>query len=133
MNMSIRFTDLHNDHWAARAIYFLAGQGIIRGMDDGTFRAENNVTIGQFCAMAALASGNEIPSPPAPAHWARNAVSFVENMGIRLRWDTPESLTDAQIDEPIMRQYAMNVAWHVVAVNSGINLNDEDISWARFP
>lgn len=47
----IEFSDLDKSHWAYNDIMNAVSIGVISGFEDGTFRADDNVTYEQACAM----------------------------------------------------------------------------------
>jgi len=70
------FADLAS-HWAAADVLFLAGQGIVQGFPDGTYRPEQPTSRGEFLALLARQVGiaplSEGPTPVAAVptdHWA---------------------------------------------------------------
>lgn len=79
-----RFTDLGFDHWAYAHVSSMARAGIISGYPDGTFRAGNAVSTGEFIKMAVVArdvAGSKdgslyhvtsllAPAPSSSVHWA---------------------------------------------------------------
>ena len=48
------FSDVPADHWASGYINYVAGQGIVNGMGDGTFAPEQNVTYEQAIKVSPL-------------------------------------------------------------------------------
>jgi len=41
---AVRFTDMPNNHWAAKSVYDLVNRGITQGFPDGTFRGNEKLT-----------------------------------------------------------------------------------------
>jgi hypothetical protein len=72
--VSGRFTDLGFDHWAHAHVSRMAENGILSGYPDGTFRAGNAVSTGEFIKMAVVASdiggSNDESLSSASSHWA---------------------------------------------------------------
>lgn len=46
--LAVSFSDLDSGHWAYEYITTLADQGVINGYTDGTFKAEKEITRGEF-------------------------------------------------------------------------------------
>ena len=42
------FTDLSHDHVYAEAVYYLRGEGVLEGYEDGTFKADNTINRAEF-------------------------------------------------------------------------------------
>ena len=57
------FSDVPADHWAADAVRELAGEGILKGYPDGTFKGDQPVT--RFELAVALARFTELLAPAA--------------------------------------------------------------------
>ncbi len=49
------FNDFDNNHWAYNAVYYLKGNGIINGYNDGSFKPDNNITRAEFLKLVMTA------------------------------------------------------------------------------
>ena len=70
------FPDVPSTHWASDAVQAAAGQGVVHGYPDGTFRPNDPVTRAEMTVMAALAAGKtaapakDVFADVARSHWA---------------------------------------------------------------
>jgi len=102
-----RFTDLTSDHWAFAPVSRMAQTGIISGYPDGSFRAGNAVSTGEFIKMAIVAGDGENraigsrPSAHASAtdHWA----APYYDAGITAEHFTGFDIGRRSLDHPITR------------------------------
>ena len=88
------FSDIPRNHWAAKAVVFLADAGILNGYEDNSYRGERNITRYEMAQMIFnyskkgnpnLQSKNRIENPfgDVPAgHWAYNAVTSLAYLRI---------------------------------------------------
>ena len=94
------FSDIPRNHWAAKAVIFLADAGIVKGYEDETYRGERNLNRYEMAQMVCnyiqkdnpnfqfnsnLQSKNQIGNPfrDVPSgHWAYNAVISLAHLGI---------------------------------------------------
>lgn len=51
VNGTGKFTDVPDDAWYAEAVNAMADSGILSGYGDGTFRPNQNITVGELCAI----------------------------------------------------------------------------------
>jgi alpha-tubulin suppressor-like RCC1 family protein len=76
------FSDIEGISWAKDSIVFLAGQGIINGMGDGTFKPNGNITRAQFASIIVntLGKTNDVATSNftdvKSGQWYYNAVSI---------------------------------------------------------
>lgn len=61
------FSDLTPGGWYEESIYTLAGEGLVSGYPDGTFRPDRQVSVAEFITMTVLAM--EYPLPVASGPW----------------------------------------------------------------
>ncbi len=79
------FPDI-DGHWAEDEITYLAGQGLVSGFPDGTFKPSETVTRAQVAAVVAGQLGLD-PEPAAfpdvpSTHWANEAIGALVDEGI---------------------------------------------------
>lgn len=67
---AVEFLDFSPAHWAYNNVNEMVSKGIIKGYPDGTFRPEDNVTRGEFCAMLSKAANLYIDENATGNHWA---------------------------------------------------------------
>ena len=70
MASGAEFSDFSPSHWAYNSVTAMVNKGVIEGYPDGTFRPENNVTRGEFCAMLSKAANLYVDGNAAGDHWA---------------------------------------------------------------
>jgi len=82
------FTDLGNS-WAREAILTLASNGIITGYDDGTFRADRNITraemvaiLGRIVNLATVKQEQTVKLRDIDHVWAREQIQQAANAGL---------------------------------------------------
>ena len=115
------FTDVKESDWFYQSVSTVAGQGIINGYTDGTFRPNNTVTYGEFLSMAMKATGDEIEDTRQPGdHWS---VSFY-NHGIEKGFYNASQISKSDLTKPIDRGY-------MAVVISGILGDDLKLSEAE--
>lgn len=61
------FSDVKTDHWAYKEIYGLAGQGVISGYPDATFKPDKIVSRAEFAKMMVLALKLPAKKPNSPS------------------------------------------------------------------
>ena len=107
------FTDLASEHWAFDHVSRLSRDGILSGYPDGTFRAGNAVSTGEFIKMAVVAGdvkdeADESPdsrsapsevSSSASQHWAK---PFYD-AGLSAELFTGFDIGPLALDHPITR------------------------------
>ena len=103
------FQDISSGDWYYTFVSDLAGEGIISGYPDGTFRPGNQVTVGQFLAMA-IQTGEQMGalketevetsgSSTSKTHWARPFYDQALEGEILFRDELPPT----SLDQPIPR------------------------------
>ncbi|GAB4378389.1 MAG: hypothetical protein Kow00121_30100 [Elainellaceae cyanobacterium] len=102
---AIEFSDLSQDYWAYPFIINLSQRGIIRGLDDGTFRPDQPVTRAEFAAMLnqilpdtrsqAPIAFSDVPS----GYWATPAIDAAVQTGFLRGY--PEG--DFQPEQPVTK------------------------------
>ena len=63
------FPDVESGSWYEADVNALAGEGILLGFEDGTFRPQDSITAGQFITIVARCAGLE-EAPASSSHWA---------------------------------------------------------------
>ena len=120
--MGITFSDVPASNWAERFIYFLAERGIVEGVGNHRFEPDRDVSIGEFCAMAVRAANirSVLEDEGSYNHLFRKYTNYVRDKGIHVLSEVKPSttLSSAQIERGIQRQFAFNVAWRAVASSS---------------
>jgi hypothetical protein len=83
------FKDVPQDSWAANYISHLAGEGLVGGYPDGTFRPNNSITRAEFAKIIILGL-KESPNPTykgyfkdvSSSHWAVGYIERAKELGI---------------------------------------------------
>ncbi len=79
------FKDVPKDSWYASAVALMEERGIITGYDDGTFKPFNNLTRGEFAAIASRFTDMQNLSSSgfadADAHWSKAYVANAVHYG----------------------------------------------------
>ena len=111
------FTDMKG-HWAEREVRYMAGQGVVNGMGDGTFAPNSPVTRAQCAVMVArwlrldLTVDEDVELPFADAasipSWALDAVKAVYSRGIITGKQEADGVYFAPSD-PLSREQAMTI------------------------
>ena len=85
----VGFKDVPEKHWAAPYIAEAAGQGVVKGYPDETFRPSGLITRAEGAAMIARfdgLSGGEVLEPPFPdvpgRHWAAKEITRAKEAGL---------------------------------------------------
>ena len=100
------FPDVEPGSWYEADVNALAGEGILLGFEDGTFRPYDNITAGEFVTIVARCAGLSYGSTPT-FHWAAPQLQAALNAGW-YDWDElPPS--GESYDQPITRQLAVKV------------------------
>lgn len=87
ISQALRFTDIPHEYWAYDVINDLAGEKIINGYEDGSFRPENPVTREEFAALLTSLLGLKAENPSeftdvAADGWYADAISAASANGI---------------------------------------------------
>lgn len=113
------FSDLGGFDWAKPYIELSAAQGIINGIGDGLFAPRGEITVGDFCFLAVKAAGlvpfyGDAWDDHEDGYWIKAAGYVRGDRKIKI---APEgfSITRDYFGQPIMRQYAFNIMWHLIA------------------
>ncbi|WP_302011154.1 S-layer homology domain-containing protein [Collinsella tanakaei] len=81
----VSFPDVPQDAWYAEAVSRLAGMGMIKGFDDGTFRPDEKITRAEFAAIVSrFKDGDPSPEPfpdVSEGDWFAGAVSEAAGYG----------------------------------------------------
>lgn len=100
------FPDVEAGSWYEADVNALAGEGILLGFEDGTFRPQDSITAGQFITIVARCAGLE-EAPASSSHWAAPLLQAALNAGW-YDWDELPP-TGEGYEEPITRQLAVKV------------------------
>ena len=105
-------------HWAEREVRYMAGQGVVNGMGDGTFAPNSPVTRAQCAVMVArwlrlnLTVDEDVELPFADTasipSWALDAVKAVYSRGIITGKQEADGVYFAPSD-PLSREQAMTI------------------------
>ncbi len=100
------FPDVEEGSWYAQDVNTLAGEGLLTGFPDGTFRPNDPITAGQFVTIVARCVGLQYDATPT-FHWAAPQLQAALNAGW-YDWDElPPS--GGNYDNPITRQLAVKI------------------------
>lgn len=110
-----QFSDLDRGHWAYPMVSSLAGQGIVEGYPDRTFRPSNLVTYGEFIKLIttivesstdrsdALTKGKPIQEEADTAtQWAMPFYQRGLHLGLYTRYDIGEGILNRPIPRGLM-------------------------------
>lgn len=93
------YSDLKATNWAYKAVDAMSKKGIVKGYNDGKFRASNPVTYGEFIKMALVASTNEDVGNSKTGNWARSYY----NRALWLKYFGANDISESQLNYPITR------------------------------
>lgn len=74
------YSDLKKTNWYYKYVRELSAKGIVNGYPDGTFRADNSLTIGEALRLILLAAGYP-EQTPVDKHWASGYVTLAVQLG----------------------------------------------------
>ena len=124
------FSDVADSFWGAKYISFCASKGIIKGMGDGTFAPNANVTGTQLATMLLRACGYGVMGEYEGKGWDVNAVTDALTEGI---------FEDAEVEDfskPATREetalYVFNTLKDVDQVGYDVDLNYYDYKAPTF-
>lgn len=114
---SVKFTDIPDDAYYAKAVYTLTYKGVISGYADGTFRPNEQIKRDQFLKMVISAIGIEVDAPPAGYPWFSNYAKVALKMGLMgfdeawgaavSRLSVAKAIVNSQPDEKYPDNYIM--------------------------
>ena len=87
------FTDVSEDDWYAGYVNYCADAGYIKGFEDNTFRADENVTGYQVLAMILRAVGYDKNNEYTGVNWTLNVASTAMDLKLLKNVDSSVSLT----------------------------------------
>ena len=87
------FTDVDPDDWYAGYVNYCADAGYIKGFEDNTFRADENVTGYQVLAMILRAVGYDKNNEYTGVNWTLNVASTAMDLKLLKNVDSSVSLT----------------------------------------
>ena len=110
----IQFSDVKAGQWFEPFVSELAATGIISGYPDGSFRPQEQVTVGQFLAMV-VQTGEISVIGAGESHWARPFYDAALEAEILFRDELPPT----SLDQPISR------LWMAVISSRMMQMDDE--------
>lgn len=113
-----QFSDVKIGQWFEPFVSQLAGEGIISGYPDGSFRPQEQVTVGQFLAM--VMQTGEISVPGAvKSHWARPFYDAALEAELLFRDELPPT----SLDQPISRLWMAVISSRMMQMDDGVRQN----------
>lgn len=110
---TIAFSDVADDHWAAKYITAMQDSGIINGYEDGTFKPENLVKNGEFIKMLVMCRWPITPNEELEegVHWSTPYNNLADGFII------DKKLYDYdRLEEEITRADAVRMLWRMYKV-----------------
>lgn len=104
-NTLLKYKDINETDWYIKNVTLLSELGIIKGYEDGTFRANNTITRAQFIKMIVAALGND-NLPMGDLYWASTYI----NKAYELNLIEKEEVSQVNFDKPITRQEMAAIA-----------------------
>lgn len=125
------FSDVSSDAWYYDAVNALTKSGILNGYEDGTFRPNNPITIGEMCAIVWRIVGDKVPTGkwtdeallerPYRSHWASIYEEYCSSYGYiasdYFLYDADKGLNKG-LDENAMRAEAISIVVQIVKYDS---------------
>lgn len=115
-----KFSDVPADAWYAEAVNAMATTGLVSGYEDGTFHPNDNITVGEWCAILVRISTFEnadITGKWTGPHWASGIVTSAQLMGLtRVNASKDTDAPHWKEDEPVNRGEAITA---IVELSSG--------------
>ncbi len=106
-----KFSDVPADAWYAEAVNAMAITGLVSGYEDGTFHPNDNITVGEWCAILVRISTFEnadITGRHTGPHWASGIVTSANLMGLtRVAASKDTDAPHWKEDEPVNRGEAL--------------------------
>lgn len=93
------FTDVNSKHWAYTYIQEAVANDVVEGYDDGTFRPDDNVTLGQLMTMLVSGTGYKVYGQ-AKGGYPRGFIDYAKSLGIT------EGVVDDRV--PATREQVLN-------------------------
>ena len=105
-SLNISFTDVPKGNWAEEAIYYLVQKGLVSGTTETTFSPEKAITRGEFVALLARMSQEEMPEAKAVFQDVKETDWFAKNVawGVAAGITRGTSETSFEPYAPITRQ-----------------------------
>jgi hypothetical protein len=140
----VSFSDLPTVHWAFHDINFLAGKGLVKGYNDGSFKPQQNISRQEFAVLVeriAEMNGNNITGYALPykdagqiAGWARQAVAAATFLGIfqgdaEGKFNPHEFISRAEITVVLIR--VLGKEKEVVSLLQASPFTDVENHWAK--
>lgn len=117
-----KFSDTAN-HWAKGYIEAATTMNIVNGCEDGSFRADDNITRAEFAKIIAKLTEKDIPEKSTEfsdveTHWAEAYIAILAEKGIITGYED----NTYRPDEPITRAEAVTIINRAVTRNCAPNL-----------
>jgi len=137
---AITFPDVNTTDWFVDDVYKLVGLGVISGYPDGTFKADNTLTRGEFIKMLAMIAEIWSDKVPKGIHWAESDWNALNDNGIlevSTGYNSSGTLfpcTVAALDKPITRYemaYLINAVLYLRYYENQMALKDSTDSYAN--
>lgn len=113
-----QFSDVKAGQWFEPFVSQLAGEGIISGYPDGSFRPQEQVTVGQFLAMI-IQTGQMTVSDAVKSHWARPFYDAALEAELLFRDELPKT----SLDQPISRLWMAVISSRMMQMDDGVRQN----------
>lgn len=123
------FSDVPDNHWAKSYIEQMQGSNIINGYEDGTFKPEKEVKVGEFIKMATLCIWKIDPNERVPfgKHWVTPYANMANNVLVSV-----DNYTYDDYERYITRREAAEIIWkmyrrtheNVIVDNKGEKLKE---------
>ena len=91
------FFDVQSSDWFYEDVTTVAGEGIIKGYPDGSFKANGTVTYAEYITMVVKAYAGEDPGNSSTGHWASNYYEYGLDKALYTRLDVLPAELDMEI------------------------------------
>ena len=120
------FPDVDKDDWYAGYVNYCGDAEYIKGYEDDTFRADNNVTGYEVLAMILRALGYDSNKEFTGPTWTINVVSTATDVGMLKNLDNSVDLA-----VPASREVVAELIFQAIRpVNENVNANTEMVHWS---
>ena len=120
------FPDVDKDDWYAGYVNYCGDAAYIKGYEDDTFRADNNVTGFEVLAMILRALGYDSNKEFTGPTWTINVVSTATDVGMLKNLDNSVDLA-----VPASREVVAELIFQAIRpVNENVNANTEMVHWS---
>ena len=120
------FPDVDKDDWYAGYVNYCGDAEYIKGYEDDTFRADNDVTGFEVLAMILRALGYDSNKEFTGPAWTINVVSTATDVGMLKNLDNSVDLA-----VPASREVVAELIFQAIRpVNENVNANTEMVHWS---